>query len=371
MAPVGLADGGLVSSVYFFAWSTQSPGSWPPGLLCSVPLRLRPSSRRRIRPAARWSSRGPFGGEVFGIAVDPTDGRVAYAALGSIYTNDEHRIGGVFKTFDGGSTWKEIGPPDTSFFSVAVAPSDHRVVFASSYDGLWKSADGGVEWNMVLPGVSWPAPPAIDPADPLHVWVVSNEAAWRTLDGGSTWTEMFRGTVGFDSGRPSRLHRARLEEVAIDRFGLRFAYSDDRGETWTTSTTFGVDGVRRFVSDASDPDRIYSSDGRFRSTDRGVSWMRCVERTGHRRFRDRSAISHHVLCDVPGRTGRQSRFRPDLDKDSRGVHAIRSRRGVREPRLGFSQGPFKVFTTRMMARRGSRRTMGCGERPGTRSLSIR
>lgn len=223
--------------------------------------------------AGRWSSHGPFGGEVFGIAVDPSDSRVTYAALGSIYTSDEHRIGGVFKTLDGGSTWKETGPAETSFFSVAVAPSDPRVVLASSYDGLWKSADGGVAWSMVLPGVSWPVPPTIDPADALHVWVVSDDAAWRTIDGGSTWTRMFERAeaVGFDSGVPSRLHRVRIEEVAIDRFTPRFAYSDDGGETWTPSTGFSG-GVRRIVSDPVDPNTIYTTDPVFLSTDRGLSW---------------------------------------------------------------------------------------------------
>jgi photosystem II stability/assembly factor-like uncharacterized protein len=247
--------------------------------LISGALLVSPAWSAGVAPydpaTARWSSRGPFGGEVWAIAVDPTDARVAYAALGSIYSSDDHRIGGVFKTFDGASTWKEIGPPDMSFFSVAVAPSDHRVVFASSYEGLWKSADAGVEWSMVLPGISYPAPPAIDPADPLHVWVISDGAAWRSLDGGSTWTHGFDNAeaVGFDSGRPSRLHRVRLEEVAIDYFSLRFAYTDDRGETWSPSTAIGRPDVGGIVSDPSDPNTIYS-DGKpiYRSTDRGASW---------------------------------------------------------------------------------------------------
>ncbi len=231
-----------------------------------------------VSPAAavgRWSSHGPFGGAVYAIAIDPTDPQVAYASLGSIYTVDDHRIGGVFKTFDGGSSWKEIGPPDTSFFSVAVAPSDPRVVFASSDEGLWKSVNRGVDWSLVLPGVSGPAPPAIEPADALHVWVVSDGAAWRTIDGGSTWTRMFERAeaVGLDSGRPSRLHRARHEEVRLDAFVVRFAYSDDRGETWSPSTTFD-DGtsVRQIVSDPSDPNTLYTADESFRSVDRGVSW---------------------------------------------------------------------------------------------------
>ncbi len=251
---------------------------WP--WLISGSLAMSPVRQVTVLPqpdpaAGHWTSHGPFGGEIFGIAMDQADTQVAYASVGSIYTADDHRVGGVFKTSDGGLSWKEIGPSETSFFSVAVSPSDPYLLFATSNDGLWRSADGGVRWSMVLAGVSWPAPPAIDPADALQVWVISDGAAWRSLDGGSTWTQMFTAeAVGFDSGLPSRLHRARLEEVGIDVFGLRFAYSDDRGETWSTATTFSdASNVRRIVSDPADPNNIYTADEVFRSTDRGLSWI--------------------------------------------------------------------------------------------------
>ena len=251
---------------------------WP--WLISGSLAMSPVRQVTVLPqpdpaAGHWTSQGPSGGEIFGIAVDQADAQVAYASAGSILTADDHRIGGVFKTLDGGSSWREIGPSETSFFSVAVSRSDPQRVFASSNEGLWRSIDGGVEWSMVLPGESWPAPPAIDPADALHVWVISDGAAWRSLDGGSIWTQMFTAeAVGFDSGLPSRLHRARLEEVGIDVFRLRFAYSDDRGETWSTGDggASGGVGVRRIVSDPADPNTLYTADEVFRSTDRGVSW---------------------------------------------------------------------------------------------------
>lgn len=260
----------------------------PVALVISGSLAMSPIRQVTVLPqpdpaAGHWTSHGPSGGEIFGIAVDQADAQVAYASVGSILTADDHRIGGVFKTLDGGSSWREIGPSETSFFSVAVSRSDPQRVFASSNEGLWRSIDAGVAWSIVLPGESWPAPPAIDPADALHIWVISDGAAWRSLDGGSTWTQMFTAeAVGFDSGVPSRLHRARLEEIGVgDAFHLGFAYSDDRGETWSSPMTFDdVGSVRRIVGDPSDPNRIYTADDIFRSTDRGVTWTRLPNQLG-------------------------------------------------------------------------------------------
>ena len=249
------------------------------GLLLTVLLAQASRSITVLPPpdpaVARWTSSGPSGGEVYEIAVDQNDPEIAYAAAGSGYTNESYRPGGIFKTTDGGSTWREIGPAETSFFSVAVSRSDPHRLFASSNDGLWRSVDGGAEWEMVLSSESGPAEtPAIDPADSLHVWVVVGDGAWRSLDGGSTWTPMFSAeAVGFDSGVPSRLHRARQEEIGIDYFALGFSYSDDRGETWSTPATFSnAYSVGRVVSDPHDPNTLYTAGDFFRSTDRGVSW---------------------------------------------------------------------------------------------------
>jgi photosystem II stability/assembly factor-like uncharacterized protein len=229
--------------------------------------------------AGRWRSAGPSGGVIYSVAVDPTDARVEYVAVGSDFAPDPYGIGGIFRSADGGSHWTEIGPPEKSFFTVSVAPSDRSLLFASSDDGLWRSGDGGVTWQMVLPGFSFPAPATVDPNDALHVWVVSDFTAWRSLDGGTTWSKMFTAyAVGFDSGTPSRLHRAQIDTFGpSDVVELHFGYSDDRGETWTTSAStfrpvFYI--LPRLVSDPSDPSRIYTAGEAFRTTDRGVSWAR-------------------------------------------------------------------------------------------------
>ncbi|HEY1251973.1 MAG TPA: hypothetical protein VGH97_12345 [Thermoanaerobaculia bacterium] len=249
---------------------------------------------RQIDPPApydaktgRWRSSGPSGGEVNGIAVDPADSRVEYATMGNGYTNDEHRIGGIFKTVDGGSSWREVGPPEESFFTVAVAHSDPHVVYASSYAALWRSTDGGRSWTTVLTAIYGPPSRAeIDPADANHVWVVADGSARRSIDGGATWTPMFAAEgVGFDSGVPSRLHRVRLEETGIDGYSLRFAYSDDRGATWSSGGTFDRGyGPGRIVGDPTDPDTVYTTGDIFRSTDRGASWTRLPNDLG--RFSD-------------------------------------------------------------------------------------
>jgi photosystem II stability/assembly factor-like uncharacterized protein len=107
------------------------------------------------------------------VVVDPKDPRTAYVAAGGhLFGPNEER--GLYRTRDGGATWKKVKyiDADTGFTDVAVDPSDGRMVYAASYQrrrtwwgfngggpgsALWKSADGGETWSK-LDGAGWPKP---------------------------------------------------------------------------------------------------------------------------------------------------------------------------------------------------------------------
>ena len=115
----------------------------------------------RIDASQNFQGAGPDSGEVVGIAVDPrgsTD-QVVYIAA-----ND----GGIWKTTDGGTSWKPLtdSMPSNSVGDVALDPGNPSIVYAGTgnpFDGggvffksvgLYKSIDAGGSWAIENPGGS-------------------------------------------------------------------------------------------------------------------------------------------------------------------------------------------------------------------------
>ena len=108
------------------------------------------------------------------IVVDPTNPNIVFvAAVGHLFGPNEER--GLYKTIDGGKTWKKAKyiDADTGFTDVAIDPVNPKILYAASYQrrrtwwgfngggpgsGLWKSIDAGKTWTK-LTGGGWPAPP--------------------------------------------------------------------------------------------------------------------------------------------------------------------------------------------------------------------
>src|ERR687885_200880 len=104
--------------------------------------------------ALRWRSIGPFrGGRTRAVCGVPSQPNVFYMAQVN---------GGVFKTTDYGRTWQPIfdDQPTGSIGAIAVAPSDPNVIYVGSGeglqrpdlsvgDGVYKSTDGGGTWRHI------------------------------------------------------------------------------------------------------------------------------------------------------------------------------------------------------------------------------
>ena len=121
--------------------------------------------------------------------------------------------GGVWKTIDGGSNWKNISDKyfGGSVGSVSVAPSDPTILYVGEGEntlrgnvsegfGLWRSDDGGRSWkNIGLKDTRHIIRIVIHPKDPNTVWVAAlghlfgyNEerGVFKTTDGGRTWKKV-------------------------------------------------------------------------------------------------------------------------------------------------------------------------------------
>jgi len=120
--------------------------------------------------------------------------------------------GGVWKTQNGGATWKPVFDAQdvASIGAVAVDPRDHDIVWVGTGetnprndvtwgDGIYRSANGGKTWtNLGLADTKYIASIAIDPHDSNKVVVGAlgdvfadspDRGVFRTTDGGKTWTK--------------------------------------------------------------------------------------------------------------------------------------------------------------------------------------
>ena len=153
------------------------------------------------------------------IIVDPNDPNVVYAAaMGQGWVSNPDR--GVFRSTDGGQTWKRILYVDdkTGAATMAMDSSNPQVLYVSMWQayrthwmlssggpgsGIYKTTDGGAHWSNLthkpgLPqGISGNVNVAVAPSDPNVVYVMMQVkyrgeigGLFRSDDGGQTWKLM-------------------------------------------------------------------------------------------------------------------------------------------------------------------------------------
>src|SRR5215471_17296883 len=144
---------------------------------------------------------GPQGNRVSAVIGEPGNHNVCYAGAAS---------GGVWKSEDGGTNWAPIfdGQPAASIGALAIAPSDHAIVWAGTGEpfirsnvsignGVYKSTDAGKTWTHVgLEKTGRIARVIVDPRNPDVAFVAAigtcygpqpERGVFRTTDGGKTW----------------------------------------------------------------------------------------------------------------------------------------------------------------------------------------
>ena len=259
---------------------------------------------------------GPFrGGRCAAVCGDPVQKNIFYMGTTG---------GGVWKTTDGGNNWKNISDKyfGGSIGSVAVAPSDASIIYVgegentmrgnvSEGNGIWKSTDGGRTWKHIgLKDTRHITRIIIHPKNPDMVWVAAtghlfgpNEerGVFKSADGGKTWKKVLfanqqAGAIDLvmEPGNSQTLYASTWRVIrtpySLESGGEGSALwkSTDGGETWKSlmnnkgmpkNEIIGIIGI---TVSPTNPDRVYAiieckSGGVYRSDDGGFTWSKQSE----------------------------------------------------------------------------------------------
>jgi photosystem II stability/assembly factor-like uncharacterized protein len=253
-------------------------------------------------------------GSIGDIAIAESNPDIIYAGSGEGLQRPDLSVGdGIYKSTDGGKTWKNMGLRDAQQIGgMAVDSKNPDRIFVAALGhpygpnterGVYRSLNGGQSWERVLykDENTGAIQVSIDPSDPNTIyaslwagrqgpwengaWNGKESGLFKSTDGGTTWTKLTKGLPGTDQGlgrigfciAPS--NNKRLYATVDAPAGKGGIYrSDDGGSSWTLLTT-----DNRFYGRASDfaelkadplnADIVYSANVvTWKSVDGGKNW---------------------------------------------------------------------------------------------------
>ena len=218
------------------------------------------------------------------VVVDPGNAnRVYVAALGHVYDANPDR--GVYRSLDGGTTWKKIlyktGDPDNvGAIDIAMNPKNPRVLYASLWatrrppwsvyapsnmpgGGLYKSTDGGDNWKQLAGGLPndefvGKIGIAVAPSNPSRLWAVVDDL-------GSAVARPIRGGGGEGGGASN----AKGGVYISDDAGATWKMVNNENRLWGRGWYFEAVAV-----DPANPDRAYViNTATYMTTDAGKTFV--------------------------------------------------------------------------------------------------
>lgn len=229
------------------------------------------------------------------VTLDPSNPAVVW--VGSGENNNQRSVSygdGVYKSEDGGKSWKNMGLKNSEHISeVVVHPTDPNTIYVGAYGPVWseggdrgvyKSTDGGSTWTCVKSVSAYTGcnDLVMDPRNPNVLYAAFHQrmrkvftyigggpesAIYKTIDGGATWKKLEGGLPSGEIGRmglaispvnPDVLYT--VVEAKDDKGGVY--RSINKGASWEKRNPFSSSGnyYNEITCDPINVDRIFITD---------------------------------------------------------------------------------------------------------------
>jgi|CXWL01.1.fsa_nt_gi photosystem II stability/assembly factor-like uncharacterized protein len=251
------------------------------------------------------------------IALDQKNTSTVWVGTGE--RNSQRSVGygdGVYRSDDGGRSWRNVGLKTSEHIGrIAIDPRNSDVVFVAAQGPLWspggerglyKTTDGGRTWKAVIPGTEHTGATdvVIDPSNPdimyaatwqrrRHFYTLINggpeSAIYKSTDGGNTWNRLRGGLPPGDLGRiglsisPADTSVVYATVEASGSLSGIFRTSD-RGATWERMSPNIAQGMYygQIIADPKNVDRVYIPNVQNQVSDDGGRTVRPLgERLKH------------------------------------------------------------------------------------------
>jgi photosystem II stability/assembly factor-like uncharacterized protein len=226
------------------------------------------------------------------VALDPKNPSVVWVGTGENNSQRSVSYGdGVYRSVDGGKTWKNMGLKQSEHIArILIDPRNSDVIYVAAQGPLWgpggdrglfKSTDGGKTWKNIhsISENTGVTDVVMDPNDPdtlydatyqrrRHIWTMIDggpeSAIYKSTDAGATWAKLHSGLPSVNLGRiglaiaPTNSNVIYATVEAADKKGGIFR-SSDRGATWERRNEYdqGAMYYATIFVDPKNEERIY------------------------------------------------------------------------------------------------------------------
>ena len=212
-----------------------------------------------------------FGGSIGAVAVAPSDETIIYAGEGenTMRGNVSEGLGGIWRTDDGGRNWRNLGLKDSRhIIRIIIHPKNPDIVLVASMGhlfgpneerGVFKTTDGGKTWKKVLfvNNQTGASDLVMEPGNPLVLYAGTwrlirtpyslesggdGSGLWKSTDGGDSWKNisinrgMPKGVWGITAIAVAPSNPEKLYALVENEKGGLFM-SADAGESWTLQSS--------------------------------------------------------------------------------------------------------------------------------------
>src|SRR5689334_5669404 len=261
------------------------------------------------------------------VTIDPSNHKTVWVGTGESWARNSVSIGnGIYKSVDGGENWTNMGLKDSERISrILVDPADSNTVYACATGHLWddsdergvyKTTDGGTTWKKVLAGANGATGCAMlstNPQEPKTLYAAMwdfrrqgwtfrsggpGSGIFQSTDGGEHWTEL---NDSNSKGLPEKPWGRVALAVAPSKPQVVYAMieskksalfrSDDGGANWTRLDASQYMVWRPFyfgnlIVDPKDPDKVFKVDGPLLLSVNGGKSFSNVSSGAHGDFHD-------------------------------------------------------------------------------------